>query len=323
MATVFHPAPKISSNEGVQDALSKALGKSLVSAKEEHGEIVLTVARDSIEEVLRKLRDEHAYQQLMDIAGADYPSRAERFEVVYMLLSLTKNHRIMVKVTAAEDTPVPTVTTLWPNAGWLEREVFDMFGVLFDGNTDLRRILTDYGFEGHPFRKDFPLTGYTELRYSEDEKRVVYEPVDLPQDLRQFDFMSPWEGADYVLPGDEKSAPVPPAPAPKPVQKADGDVAAKKPETRGGPDVDVPKTTDEPSDTGAGEEANGKAAQKKSAPPPAKKATGKKDPDAPNPTENRPARKPRKATARDDKPATEPQKTKAPRKPRKKKGDDA
>ena len=135
------------------------------------------------------------------MAGVDYPEREERFEVVYMLLSLTKNHRMMVKVRAAEDTPVPTVTTLWPNAGWLEREVFDMYGVLFDGNTDLRRILTDYGFEGHPLRKDFPLTGYQELRYSEEEKRVVYEPVELAQDFRSFDFMSPWEGAEYVLPG--------------------------------------------------------------------------------------------------------------------------
>ena len=205
MATVFHSAPKISSNEGVLDRLSKALADMLVASREEHGEIVLTVKRDSIVDALKLLRDEHDYQQLMEIAGVDYPSRAERFEVVYMLLSLTKNHRIMVKVTASESTPVPTVTGLWPNAGWLEREVFDMFGVLFDGNTDLRRILTDYGFEGHPFRKDFPLTGYVELRYSEEDKRVVYEPVELAQDLRQFDFMSPWEGAEYVLPGDEKA----------------------------------------------------------------------------------------------------------------------
>ncbi len=112
---------------------------------------------------------------------------------------------LLVKCCAAEDTPVPTVTTLWPVAGWLEREVFDMYGVIFEGNTDLRRILTDYGFEGHPFRKDFPLTGYVELRYSEEDKRVVYQPVELAQDLRQFDFLSPWEGSDYVLPGDEKA----------------------------------------------------------------------------------------------------------------------
>jgi NADH-quinone oxidoreductase subunit C len=204
--TVFHSAPKITSNEGVKGALSAALGDMLVAAKEEHGEVVLTVLRGSIEDALRLLRDAHDYQQLMEIAGVDYPERAERFEVVYMLLSLTKNHRVMVKVSAGEDTPVPTVTTLWPVAGWLEREVYDMYGVLFAGNPDLRRILTDYGFQGHPFRKDFPLTGYVELRYSEEDKRVVYEPVQLAQDLRQFDFMSPWEGAEYVLPGDEKTA---------------------------------------------------------------------------------------------------------------------
>ena len=205
MAVVLHSAPKIASNDGVVEALTVALGDMLVSSKEEHGEIVLSVKRESIEDVLRLLRDEQEYQQLMEIAGADYPQRAERFEIVYMLLSLTKNHRVMVKVGTDEATPVPTVTTLWPNAGWLEREVFDMYGVLFDGNTDLRRILTDYGFEGHPFRKDFPLTGYQELRYSEEEKRVVYEPVKLTQDFRSFDFMSPWEGAEYILPGDEKA----------------------------------------------------------------------------------------------------------------------
>ena len=205
MSVVLHSAPRFASNEGVIDALSAALGARLIAAREEHGEVVLTVERAGIAEALQLLRDQHEYQQLMEIAGADYPSRPERFDVVYMLLSVTKNHRLMVKVTAAENTPVPTVTTLWPNAGWLEREVFDMYGVIFDGNTDLRRILTDYGFEGHPFRKDFPLTGYQELRYSEEDKRVVYEPVKLAQDMRQFDFMSPWEGADYILPGDEKA----------------------------------------------------------------------------------------------------------------------
>jgi NADH-quinone oxidoreductase subunit C len=204
--TVLHSAPKFASNDGVLDALVAALGDKVIASHETHGEVVITVARDSIEDVLRALRDDHEYQQLMEIAGVDYPDRAERFEVVYMLLSLTKNHRIMVKVNAAEDVAVPTVTTLWPVAGWLEREVYDMFGVVFAGNLDLRRILTDYGFEGHPFRKDFPLTGYQELRYSEEEQRVVYEPVRLAQDLRQFDFMSPWEGAEYILPGDEKAA---------------------------------------------------------------------------------------------------------------------
>ena len=205
MTKVLHSAPKCASNEGVVDALTKALGPMLLSAKEEHGEVVLTVARGQIVEALRTLRDGHEYQQMMEMAGVDYPGRAERFEVVYMLLSVTRNHRLLVKVSAAEDTPVPSIVSLWPNAGWLEREVYDMYGVIFEGNPDLRRILTDYGFEGHPFRKDFPLTGYQELHYSEEEGRVVYAPVKLPQDLRQFDFMSPWEGADYVLPGDEKA----------------------------------------------------------------------------------------------------------------------
>ena len=246
---VVHSAPKFASHEGMEEALSAAFGDALIAAKQAHGELVFTVKRDAIETVLRALRDNHEYQQLMEIAGADYPQRAERFEVVYMLLSVTRNHRIMVKLSTDEKTAVPTVTTLWPNAGWLEREVFDMYGVLFDGNTDLRRILTDYGFEGHPFRKDFPLTGYTELRYSEEHKRVVYEPVQLAQDMRQFDFMSPWEGADYVLPGDEKAE---------------------------APQVDTPKTTSKPADTGAGAKTDVKAAEKVSAKAPAKKAPAKK-----------------------------------------------
>jgi NADH-quinone oxidoreductase subunit C len=165
------------------------------------------------------LRDRLEYQQLMEIAGVDWPDRPERFEVVYCLLSLTRNHRIRVHVTANEDTPVPSVTSIWPVAGWLEREVYDMYGVLFEGNPDLRRILTDYGFRGHPQRKDFPLTGYVELRYSEERKRVVYEPVRLAQDFRSFDFLSPWEGAVYQLPGDEKASPEAPG-APTPL-KAD------------------------------------------------------------------------------------------------------
>lgn len=202
---VLHSAPKFASHDGMDAALSAAIGDALIASSLKHGELVFTVKRDAIETVLRTLRDDHEYQQLMEIAGVDYPQRPERFEVVYMLLSVTKNHRVMVKCSTDENTAVPTVTTLWPNAGWLEREVFDLYGVLFDGNTDLRRILTDYGFEGHPFRKDFPMTGYTELRYSEELKRVVYEPVKLAQDMRQFDFMSPWEGAEYVLPGDEKA----------------------------------------------------------------------------------------------------------------------
>jgi len=278
---VLHPAPKFSSIEGAAGALSAALGTMLVEAKEEHGEIVLTVARDSIEDALRLLRDNHEYQQLMEIAGVDYPQRAERFEVVYMLLSVTKNHRVMVKLSTDEASPVPTVTTLWPNAGWLEREVFDMYGVRFSGNADLRRILTDYGFEGHPFRKDFPLTGYTELRYSEEEKRVVYEPVELAQDFRSFDFMSPWEGADYILPGDEK-ADTPP--------------------------VAEPKTTEKASDTGAGEKTDRQAEEKVSAGSPAEEDSGTSDDDAPEPTESRPDRKPREDSGRDTKASTEPEK---------------
>ncbi|WP_428333615.1 NADH-quinone oxidoreductase subunit C [Novosphingobium sp.] len=229
MATVLHSAPRYAPFDGVLDALLVRLGGHVLASREEHGEIVIDVARDQVEHVLRTLRDDEAFQQLMDIAGVDYPDRAERFEVVYCLLSVTRNLRLIVKVSTDEATPVPTVTTLWPNAGWYEREVYDMFGVLFAGNPDLRRILTDYGFQGHPFRKDFPLTGYVELRYSEEDKRVVYEPVRLAQDFRQFDYTSPWEGANYVLPGDEKAgtdanrqAPAPPVPpaqttgAPKP-----------------------------------------------------------------------------------------------------------
>ncbi|QYU69058.1 NADH-quinone oxidoreductase subunit C [Leptolyngbya sp. 15MV] len=282
--TVLHPAPRFTLIEGLKETLSAALGAHLLAAHEEHGELILTVGREGIAEALRILRDEHEYQQLMEIAGADYPQRAERFEVVYMLLSLTRNSRVMVKCSTDEATPVPTVTTLWPVAGWLEREVFDMYGVLFAGNTDLRRILTDYGFEGHPFRKDFPLTGYTELRYSEDEKRVVYEPVQLAQDLRQFDFMSPWEGADYVLPGDEKAVT---------------------------PPVADPKTTEKPSDTGAGAKTDAKAAEKVAAGAPVEKDTAI---DEPAPKKKR---APRKAPAKP--------KAKAPTKARarKPKGDGA
>lgn len=306
MAQVLHSAPKFASNEGVLDTLTKALGSAVVAAREEYGEIVITVARDQIENVLHTLRDDHQYQQLMEIAGVDYPSRAERFDVVYMLLSVTKNHRLMVKVTASENTPVPTVTTLWPVAGWLEREVYDMYGVIFAGNEDLRRILTDYGFEGHPFRKDFPLTGYQELRYSEEDKRVVYEPVKLAQDLRSFDFMSPWEGADYVLPGDEKAATPPSAPAP----------VATKPDTKGDPKADVPKTTESKADTGAGDKANDAVA--KPVAEAAAPAVSKTDePAAPDPTEDRPAKKPRAKKVADTDGATEP--ADKPKRTRKKK----
>ena len=207
-------APRIAPREGLIDEVTAALGDALIETKDSVGEVSLTVRRESIVDVCRTLRDRFEYQQLMEIAGVDYPQRAERFEIVYHLLSLTRNHRIRVRVSTDEDIPVPSVTSLWPVAGWLEREVFDLYGVIFDGNDDLRRILTDYGFRGFPFRKDFPLSGYVELRYSEEQKRVVYEPVRLAQDFRPFDFLSPWEGAQYILPGDEKAPEAPGAPTP-------------------------------------------------------------------------------------------------------------
>jgi NADH-quinone oxidoreductase subunit C len=214
-------APRTAANDGVIETARAALGDALRDARDLVGEITLVVERERIVDCCRALRNTPGleYQQLMEIAGVDYPERAERFEVNYHLLSLTMNRRIRVKVHTDEQTPVPTVTGLWPVAGWLEREVFDMYGVGFAGNSDLRRILTDYDFEGYPFRKDFPLTGHVEMRYSEAEKRVVYEPVALPQDFRTFDFLTPWQGAEYRLPGDEKASPEQagaPTPAPGP-----------------------------------------------------------------------------------------------------------
>jgi NADH-quinone oxidoreductase subunit C len=235
-------------DDGVVEAARSAIGDALLEVRQGAGEITLVVRRESIVEALRALRDTPGleYQQLMEIAGIDYPDRAERFDVNYELLSLTQNRRIRVKVMTGEGTPVPTVTVLWPVAGWLEREVYDMFGVIFAGNADLRRILTDYGFEGFPFRKDFPLTGHVELRYSEAEKRVVYEPVDLPQDFRAFDFLMPWQGPEYRLPGDEKAMPEDAgAPSPAPPPTGNAKVNPATPAT-------TPKTTDGPSETGAG-----------------------------------------------------------------------
>jgi len=209
------PAPLIAPRDGIVDEIKAAIGDAFLGSKDEVGEVSIDIRRDSIVDVCRILRDRFEYQQLMEMAGVDYPGRLDRFDVVYHLLSLTKNHRIRLRVTTDEEKAVPSVTGLWPVAGWLEREIFDLYGVLFDGNDDLRRILTDYGFRGHPFRKDFPLTGYVEMRYSEEQKRVVYEPVRLAQDFRSFDFMSPWEGAEYILPGDEKGSPqAPGAPTP-------------------------------------------------------------------------------------------------------------
>jgi len=204
-----HSAPRTASNEGMIAAAQSALGNLIVDSKDQADEITLTVSRDGLVDALRLLRDTPGleFQSLMEIAGVDYPERPERFEVNYHLLSYTQNRRIRVKVLTDERTSVPTVTHLWPVAGWLEREVFDLYGVTFAGNSDLRRILTDYGFEGHPLRKDFPLTGFVEMRYSETEKRVVYEPVELAQDFRAFDFLTPWNGPEYRLPGDEKAEP--------------------------------------------------------------------------------------------------------------------
>jgi NADH-quinone oxidoreductase subunit C len=259
--------PRMASDEGVVDAAKAALGDALLDVKEAVGEITLTVRRESVADVCRALRDTPGleYQQLMEIAGVDYPDRPERFEVVYHLLSLTKNRRIRVKVSTDEATPVPSVTGLWPVAGWLEREVFDMYGVTFAGNADLRRILTDYGFEGYPQRKDFPLTGYVELRYSEAEKRVVYEPVSLPQDFRTFDFLMPWEGPEYRLPGDEKAtAEEAGAPSPAAAPNAPVMVNPKTP-------VETAKTTETPAQTGAGKPANAQAT-KEARKPRAKKA---------------------------------------------------
>ena len=238
-------APLYAPNDGVMDIVGKTLGGRMLSSLEVAYEVSFTVDRDSLVETMTLLRDTPGleYQQLMEIAGVDYPDRPDRFEVVYCLLSLTRNHRIRVHVQTDEIKPVPSVTGIWPVAGWLEREVYDMYGVLFDGNPDLRRILTDYGFVGHPQRKDFPLTGYVELRYSEETKRVAYEPVKLAQDFRTFDFMSPWEGAEYILPGDEKApaaAPPPPPPAPPPTQpkvtESVADTGTGKPEPKAKPE---------------------------------------------------------------------------------------
>ena len=272
--------PQTASDEGVVDAATKAIDKMLLDVKDHVGEITLTVRREGVIDALRALRDTPGleYQQLMEIAGADYPERPERFEVNYQLLSLTKNRRIRVKLSTDETTPVPSATVLWPVANWLEREVYDMYGVLFEGHPDLRRILTDYGFEGYPNRKDFPLTGHVELRYSEAEKRVVYEPVDLPQDFRSFDFLMPWQGPEYVLPGDEKAKPEQAgAPSTAPAPSGTAPANAKTP-------AETPKTTERPSDTGAGAGANAEATKQARKPAKAKAASEvSKDSKTPDP----------------------------------------
>ena len=182
--------------------------EAVVSATVAFGELTLVANLANLEALVEFLRDDAScrFSTLVDITAVDHPERAQRFDVVYHFLSMYRNQRIRVKVAVREDEMVPSLVDLHPSANWFEREVFDMFGILFSGHPDLRRILTDYGFRGYPLRKDFPTTGYTEVRYDEAQKRVVYEPVSLVQEYRQFDFMSPWEGAQYILPGDEKKA---------------------------------------------------------------------------------------------------------------------
>jgi NADH-quinone oxidoreductase subunit C len=201
----FHPEMR-----GLGDVAARVrevLGPLLRSEQIAYGELTIVVAPQSIVEVVRLLRDDPELQfvSFIDLCGVDWPAREKRFDVVYHLLSPRKNHRIRIKVATDADTPVPSISEIFPGATWFEREAYDFYGILFSGNPDLRRILTDYGFQGHPLRKDFPLTGFVEVRYDNEQRRVVYEPVTLPQEFRNFDFQSPWEGPDYALPGDEKA----------------------------------------------------------------------------------------------------------------------
>jgi NADH-quinone oxidoreductase subunit C len=196
--------------ESLQDLgehIAAKLGSAVTGTKLAYDELTVEANADNIISVLTFLRDDEdcGFVCFTDICGADYPEREKRFDVVYHLLAPYKNRRIRVKVQADEDTPVPSVISVFPAANWYERETFDLYGVLFSDHPDLRRILTDYGFAGHPLRKDFPLTGMVEVRYDDEVKRVVYEPVKLVQEFRNFDYLSPWEGTDYVLPGDEKA----------------------------------------------------------------------------------------------------------------------
>jgi len=197
-------------SEGLNDLaahIEAALDADILESVIACGELTLTVKPADIVATATFLRDDPRcrFVSIIDVCGADYPARRKRFDVVYHFLSPYRNQRIRIKVQADEDTLVPSITGVFPGADWYERETYDLYGVLFSGHPDLRRILTDYGFEGHPLRKDFPLTGFVEVRYDDEAKRVVYEPVELKQEFRNFDFLSPWEGTDYVLPGDEKA----------------------------------------------------------------------------------------------------------------------
>lgn len=191
----------------LSEYLVPLFGKKLVASDIRLDELTLTVDPEHLVEVVTHLRDDPQcqFKSFVDLCGVDYPARVDRFELVIHLLSPYLNQRIRVKVLTGEDDPVPSITSVFPGADWFEREAYDLYGILFTGHPDLRRILTDYGFEGHPLRKDFPLTGFVEVHYDEQLKQVVYEPVELRQEFRQFDFLSPWEGTDYVLPGDEKA----------------------------------------------------------------------------------------------------------------------
>lgn len=191
----------------LKDLVVSQLANEILESEIRYGELTIVAKRDDILKVLTFLRDDTGclFKQLIDVCGADYPERTERFDVVYHLLSLKHNLRIRVKVRTDEETPVPSCVPVFSAADWFEREAWDMYGIFFADHPDPRRILTDYGFEGHPLRKDFPLTGYVEVRYDDEQKRVVYEPVKLVQDFRNFDFESPWEGIQNVLPGDEKA----------------------------------------------------------------------------------------------------------------------
>lgn len=191
----------------LQEGVVADLKDVVVDSSIIRGELTVEILPTAVPKVLTYLRDDPSchFKMLIDICGADYPARDKRFDVVYHLLSLKHNQRIRLRVQIEEEATIPTATDVYSNAGWLERETWDMYGIYFADNPDLRRILTDYGFDGHPMRKDFPLTGYVEVRYDDEEKRVVYEPVKLTQDFRTFDFLSPWEGQGGTLPGDEKA----------------------------------------------------------------------------------------------------------------------
>ncbi|MDT3378979.1 NADH-quinone oxidoreductase subunit C [Labrys neptuniae] len=193
--------------QGIGEALQAAFPQAVSNVVHAFGELTVTTDPDNILAVLKHLRDDAGtrFVSIIDVCGADYPAREKRFDVVYHLLSPTKNARIRVKVETDEATPVPSAVALFPGVLWFEREAYDLYGILFTGHPDLRRLLTDYGFDGHPLRKDFPMTGFVEVRWDDEAKRVVYEPVRLNQEFRNFDFLSPWEGTDYVLPGDEKA----------------------------------------------------------------------------------------------------------------------